>query len=437
MTMAENPFAAPAEIRPAATGLVSVEQQRAIAEVQARMIIARSNPRDPRRAVDQILQDCTRLSLAEGALYQYARGGTDISGPSIKLAESIARRWGNIASGIKEIERRDGQSDCVAYSWDLETGYYDERQFIVRHWRDTKGGGYRLTDERDIYESIANQGQRRKRAVLLSVIPGDVVEAAVQQCEETLHTQADTSPEALRKMVEAFTAYGVTQAQIEARCQRRLEAIRPAQIVMLRRIYASLKDEMSAPGDWFEATAPSTASTLRGNEALRSKLAPETPTVAQEAQEEPAAPEVAEEPNRRPPGRPRGSRNRAQRSAFGQHESWPQSEPTEAEIARSQEALAAVLGPEEVAQLDGETEESEVRIAVVKPRRIPNDRGWDWPSYADEMILAARRTPVGDLGRFRGANSSMFEVLRASDKDQWARVNQALADYEREGGPAG
>jgi hypothetical protein len=142
--MAENPFAAPAEIRPASGGLISVEQQRAVAEVQARMLIARANPRDPMRAMDQILQDCTRVSLAEGALYQYARGGTDISGPSLKLAESIARRWGNIASGIKEVERRDGYSECIAYSWDLETGY-DERQFHVRHWRDTKQGGYRVT----------------------------------------------------------------------------------------------------------------------------------------------------------------------------------------------------------------------------------------------------------------------------------------------------
>jgi hypothetical protein len=425
--VAENPFAAPAEIRPAATGLVSVEQQRAIAEVQARMIIARSNPRDPRRAVDQILQDCTRVSLAEGAMYQYARGGTDISGPSIKLAESIARRWGNIASGIKEIERRDGQSDCVAFAWDLETGYYDERQFVVRHWRDTKSGGYRLTDERDIYERISSDGQRRKRAVLLTVIPGDVVEAAVQQCEETLHTQADTSPEAIRKMVEAFGQFNVTKEQIEARCQRRLEAVRPAQIVMLRRIYASLKDEMSQPADWFEATAaPSAASTLRGNEALRSKLAPETPTVAQEEQEAPDAPEVAEEPNRRPPGRPRGSRNRPR-----------DNEPTEAEIERSQEALAAVLGEEPGEDIEPIPDFEPVgEIEVIKPRRMPNDRGWDWALYADEMIRAALRTPVGDLGRFRGANAGMFDVLRNSNKDEWARVNQALADYERDGAEA-
>jgi hypothetical protein len=202
--------------------------------------------------MDLILSDCTRPSLAETGLYQYSRGGSDISGPSIRLAETMARRWGNIASGIKEVSRAGGYSECVAYSWDLETGYYDERQFQVRHWRDTRQGGYLLTDERDIYELIANVGQRRKRAVLLTVLPGDVVEAAREQCERTLKASADTSVEALRRIVQAFGEFGVTQAQIEKRIQRRMDSIHPAQVVQLRKIYASLKDEMSSPSDWFQ-----------------------------------------------------------------------------------------------------------------------------------------------------------------------------------------
>ena len=254
-----NPFGGGREVAPSngGGGLISVEQQRAVAEVQARMMIARANPRDVIRATDLILQDCTRPTLAQGGLYQYSRGGTDISGPSIRLAEAIASRWGNIASGIKEISRYNGYSECVAYAWDLETGYYDERQFQVRHWRDTKvsdrnpQGGYALRDERDIYELIANMGQRRKRAVLLTVIPGDVVEAAVEQCEETLRASADTSPAALRKIVDTFSSFGITQDMIEKRIQRRLEAIRPAQIIQLRRIYTSLQDGVSEPSDWF------------------------------------------------------------------------------------------------------------------------------------------------------------------------------------------
>lgn len=276
-----NPFAAGEVAAGArANGLASIEQQRAIAEVQARMIIARSNPRDQVRAMEAILNDCTRPSLAEAAIYQYSRGGSDIRGPSIRLAEAMAQRWGNIASGIKEIARHGEYSECVAYAWDLETGFYDERQFQIRHWRDTRQGGYLLTDERDIYELIANFGQRRKRAVLLTVIPGDVAEAAVEQCERTMETAADVSPEGVRKLVEAFAGFGVTPAQLEARIQRRLDAIRPAQIVMLRKIWNSLRDGMSESGDWF-ANPPTQA---------------EAPSSPQEAQRAPPAPQ---EPRRR------------------------------------------------------------------------------------------------------------------------------------------
>ena len=250
---ARNPFATDVAVARPAGALANAEQQRSIAEVQARMIIARSNPRDPIRCMDLILRDCTRATLAEKALYQYARGGSSITGPSIRLAEAIAQRWGNIASGIKELSRSGGYSECVAYAWDLESGYYDERQYQVRHWRDTKQGGYAITDERDIYELIANMGQRRKRAVLLTVIPGDVVEAATEQCERTLHTNADTSPEALARMVTAFEQFGVTKTQIEKRCQCRIEAVRPAQIVQLSKIFASIQDGMSDAGDWFDA----------------------------------------------------------------------------------------------------------------------------------------------------------------------------------------
>ena len=250
--MVANPFGNAPVVAAPLSALTSVDQQRAIAEVQAHMMVARAMPRDPKRALDALLNDCMIVTLAEDAVYQYSRGGSDIAGPSIKLAEAAARRWGNVRSGIEEISRGPTGSECRAYAWDLESGYYDERKFHVKHWRDTKKGGYQLSDERDIYELIANMGQRRKRAVLLSIIPTHVMDAAVTQCELTLKAKADTTPEGLKKLVDAFAPYGVVQAQIEARIQRRLEAITAAQVVGLKRVYASLRDGMSIPGDWFD-----------------------------------------------------------------------------------------------------------------------------------------------------------------------------------------
>lgn len=255
-----NPFGNGQEVatRPVASmsSLATVEQQRVLGELQAMIMLARANPRDQQQAVDNILRDCSRVSLAQSAMYEYARGGTDIKGPSIKLLEAIARRWGNISAGWKVISSDDGASEVISYALDLETGYRDERQFQVRHIRDTRRGPVKLVEERDIYELLANSAQRRKRANLMAVIPADVIEAAIEQCSDTLSANVDTSVEGLKKMLKAFSEFEVTQAQIEQRIQCRLDAISPGQVIQLSRIYTSLKDGISVPSQWFRAVDP-------------------------------------------------------------------------------------------------------------------------------------------------------------------------------------
>lgn len=250
----ENPFAGTqVQTRSSGSAVAQSDQQRSIAEVQAAMMIARMNPRNPIEAMDNILNACTRPSLADAAVYTYAKGGTDVSGPSIKLAEAMAQAWGNMQFGIRELDQANGQSVVQAYAWDVQTNTRREVTFHVPHARYTKKGSYKLEDPRDIYEHVANQGSRRLRACILAILPGDVTEAAVKQCEQTMKVKADTSPEAMQKMVVAFEPFGVTKEQIEKRIQRRIDAIQPAQVVSLKKIYASLRDGMSATEDWFEA----------------------------------------------------------------------------------------------------------------------------------------------------------------------------------------
>lgn len=248
--------------------LAQSDQHRAIAEVQAAMMIARMNPRDQRTAMDRILNACTRPSLADAAVYTYARGGTNISGPSIRLAEAMAQSWGNMQFGIRELSNAGGESVVQAYAWDVETNTRREVTFQVPHIRHTKAGAKKLEDPRDIYELVANQGSRRLRACILAVIPGDVTEAAVNQCETTMHAKADTSADAVAKLVAAFAQYGVTKEQIEKRIQRRMDAIQPAQIVALRKVYASLKDGMSIASEWFEAVNADTGEITKPKQEL-------------------------------------------------------------------------------------------------------------------------------------------------------------------------
>jgi hypothetical protein len=253
--LVESPFAGRTAV--AETAGARQDQSRELADLQVVYTMAERFPRDEVKAWDKIQLAFTRPLLAEKSQYEYSRGGTDIRGASIKAMEAIAGAWGNIDAMWRERSRGvDGRgipySEIEAVAIDLQSRTRKRIAFIVPHWRDTRQGGYALKDERDIYELCANQAQRRVRACLEAVIPSDIVEAAMQQADATLKAKADTSPEAMAKMVEAFAPFGVTKEHIEKRIQRRLDAITPMQVVTLKRIYASLRDEMSEPSEWFE-----------------------------------------------------------------------------------------------------------------------------------------------------------------------------------------
>ena len=107
------------------------------------------------------------------------------------------------------------------------------------------------------------------------MIDGDMIEAAITQCNTTLSTKVQVTPERISKMMAAFLdEYGVTQEQIEVRIQRRIDAINAPLLISLTNIYNSLRDGMSKPKDWFEAVAePETPEKpQKGNEAVKESL---------------------------------------------------------------------------------------------------------------------------------------------------------------------
>lgn len=249
-----NPFAQQGVMMTGMTANAAIEAARVVGEVKAMISSAKEFPRDPLRSYDNIMKSCQRRGLAERATYEYARGGTNITGPSIRLAEVIANEWGNIIYGFKELESSPGRTLAQAFAWNLETNVRVSRDVTIPHERHTKKGSIRLTDPRDIYELVANQMQRRVRACILEVIPGDVVEDAVARCKETLLAKADTSPEGVQKLLMAFWEYGVKKEAIEIFIQRKIEAITPGNVVRLRAIYQSLRDGVAKATDFFEVS---------------------------------------------------------------------------------------------------------------------------------------------------------------------------------------
>jgi len=241
-------FQAPA----ASTALATIEQSRAVAEVQAALVLARANPRNEQLVIRSVTDACKRPTLAESAEYVYVRGGTQVVGPTIRLAEVLARAWGNVEYGFREVGRGADFSEVEAFCYDYQTNTKVTRQFQVRHWRDKKGGGAALTEERDKYEMVANQAQRRVRACILEVVPGDITDMAVEACRATLGKEVGNIEEAVPKMLSAFEAVGVTQEEIEDYLQRSVKSIVPADIVNLRRVMNSIKQGVASKDEFFK-----------------------------------------------------------------------------------------------------------------------------------------------------------------------------------------
>jgi hypothetical protein len=200
-----------------------IEQSRAVAEVQAAYTMAAARPRDPTRALNQILESCKMKSVAESAFFKFPRGGKSVTGETIHLAVEMARCWGNISYSIAELERDDGRgiSEMLSTATDLETNTTSRTSFIVPHKRDKEGNqpASPLTSMRDIYENNANMGARRLRECIFRVLPTWLVDAARTACYETLANSDDERPLPVRiaEAVTAFANIGISQERIEAK----------------------------------------------------------------------------------------------------------------------------------------------------------------------------------------------------------------------------
>lgn len=259
-------------------------------EVQVAMVIAKKFPRDVFAAFDRIKKACERRLLAENAVYEYPRGGTKVSGPSIRLAEALAQNWGNIDYGIMELEQKAGESSVMAYAWDLETNTRQTKIFTVKHERKAKGTVTKLNDARDIYEMVANQGARRLRSCILGVIPGDIVDAAVDMCQKTLiNGHKEPLEDRLRNALSTFKKeFGITKEMIEEYVGSNVDAFTEQDFLKIGRIYTSLRDGMAKKEDYFNVKTTGATKSKAEEEFKKQKEQADKPADSKEKAGDPA-----------------------------------------------------------------------------------------------------------------------------------------------------
>lgn len=207
----EEPVAPQAPV--GAVSFLSAEKEAKQMEIA--MITAKRFPRDYTEVEMKVEKACTRERLAAAAEYSFPRAGETITGASVRLMEVIAQCYGNVEFGVSEIQRYADYSEGEAFAWDFENNIRVSRRFTVPHYRDTKGGRKRVTEDRDIREVVFNYGSRNMRACIERVIPRDLVDLALEKCRETLNGDSKGLADRIKKCKKAFEAYEIDALLLE------------------------------------------------------------------------------------------------------------------------------------------------------------------------------------------------------------------------------
>lgn len=224
-------------------GAVSIEQERAIAEAQGQLVLAKRFPRDLTGAHAELMMACKSKAFAGVAFYSKPQGGSTVTGPSIRMAEEVARVFGNFQYGHRELSRDNKKSEVEVFAWDMEKNNFSKRQITVMHVIDTREGPKPMRDQTQIDQKINNVSSKQARGLILALMPKWLVEDAVQECRKTLAGNNEEPLEVrVRKMTQAFAKFGVTADHLEKHLGHKLDAVLLDELVDMQGIFNSLRD---------------------------------------------------------------------------------------------------------------------------------------------------------------------------------------------------
>lgn len=337
----QNPFAR--GMAPAGTnvGAVAIEQERAIAEAQGQLILAKRFPRDLNSAHAELMIACKSKAFADTAFYSVPNRGT---GPSIRFAEEVARVFGNFQYGHRELSRTEGKSEVEVYAWDMEANNRSTRQITVLHVRDAGGTKKVLRDEADIDNRIANVASKQMRGRILALLPKWLVAEAIEECKKTI---AGTNDEPIsvrvRKMTQAFAKFGVTTEHLERYLGTKLDDVMLDQLVDMTGVFNALRDG-AKPSDFFGGTADAVTDESESVTKLGALAAQAAQATAAPANDNTPAPEAKPEP------RPRRQRQAAPAKtapeAPAEPEAQADAEPEQADETPAADPAPAAAGPD-------------------------------------------------------------------------------------------
>jgi hypothetical protein len=292
---ASQSFGENALMRMAETSSVALAEQ-AKAAVQARYIMALQRPRDLQAARQKLLADCKRPGFAATAIYNKPVGD-GVEGPSIRMAEAAARAMGNVYCDVAAIYD-DAQKRIVRVSvTDLEANLTYPKDVTIEKTieRSKPMPGRKILSTRknskgyDVYVIEATSDEildkenaltsKAMRTCLLRIVPGDILEEAIEQCYRTRDGEISADIGASRKrMVDAFATFGVTAGQLAEYLGHPVDTATTEEMGKAKGVLAALKDKETTWAEVLEFAkqqrgAPAESSPTGKTEPLAQRMA--------------------------------------------------------------------------------------------------------------------------------------------------------------------
>lgn len=273
---------------------VAAAAAQAKAAVEARYLVALHRPRNIDQVRLRLLAAARRPAFAATARYSKPIGKKRLIGPSIRFAEEAARCLTNILIETPTLydddERRiirvlvtDLESN-LSYSADIPLAKTVERKFLkddqvaISSRTNSQGETTYLVaaSEDELLTKQLAQASKHIRNGVLRLLPGDLLEEAIEQVVTTLRDADAKDPAAARKkIVDAFFAEGVGPDQLVKYLGHTLDTITEAELIELRTVYSALKEGEARWAELLEAKQGESATngTSRGTSALKERLA--------------------------------------------------------------------------------------------------------------------------------------------------------------------
>ena len=247
-----------------------------------RYALAKRFSRDIGQVREGLKSDCKQPGIYSRATYSIKRGGSNVTGTTIRMAETLMRHWGNM--NVETFSQRKEDSTLITVqAWDYERNVGETKQFEMKHVYYTSSARKALGSEMNIREQQDAIAARLRRACILALIPQWLQDEALNWCDKAAEMEDDADVNhKVAKMVDAFKILKISSDEVRKMVSvGRGQIIEAKHLAELRKIYSAIKEGHSTKEDYLpeEKKAKKTMDDVKLEEKEETKTETKTKSI--------------------------------------------------------------------------------------------------------------------------------------------------------------